>query len=391
MSVKLYEERKADFKSIFGKYEGDKYSPIRGVISNLDKCEVFPFYYDAWENDTDPYPVLSILYSLYKSLDIGSLEDKSIKENLNSILSCLSMSAQFLFGVPDINRVIKQINNEFKSSRKKELLLPITDHHSIIELIKQLINDVINKSHCKSIVIFVDELDRCNPSYAVRLLEDIKHYFLMDNVTFVFSVNLSELQHMVKSVYGEQFDAFRYLDRFFDIRLNLPVANQELYLKKEISKSENLGILDHSILAVSSLFKLELREFYKFSRIVHLLAETDSKFNIPEAQHFVFYILLPLAIGLKLYDIEKFNNFIEGKDPSPILEILIQPGIQSLIKWIFLDNKAILENNNEGNIKELVEEAYQTVFEVKYKTVGKCDFRGDWKSILLSKVCMIQK
>lgn len=391
MSVKLYEERTADFKSIFGKYEGDKYSPIRGVISNLDKCEVFPFYYDAWENDTDPYPVLSILYSLYKSLDIGSLEDKSIKENLNSILSCLSMSAQFLFGVPDINRVIKQINNEFKSSRKKELLLPITDHHSIIELIKQLINDVINKSHCKSIVIFVDELDRCNPSYAVRLLEDIKHYFLMDNVTFVFSVNLSELQHMVKSVYGEQFDAFRYLDRFFDIRLNLPVANQELYLKKEISKSENLGILDHSILAVSSLFKLELREFYKFSRIVHLLAETDSKFNIPEAQHFVFYILLPLAIGLKLYDIEKFNNFIEGKDPSPILEILIQPGIQSLIKWIFLDNKAILENNNEGNIKELVEEAYQTVFEVKYKTVGKCDFRGDWKSILLSKVCMIQK
>ena len=391
MSVKLYEERKADFKSIFGKYEGDKYSPIRGVVSNLDKCEVFPFYYDAWENDTDPYPVLSILYSLYKSLDIGSLEDKSIKENLNSILSCLSMSAQLLFGVPDINGGIKQINNEFKSSRKKELLLPITDHHSIIELIKQLINDVINKSHCKSIVIFVDELDRCNPSYAVRLLEDIKHYFLMDNVTFVFSVNLSELQHMVKSVYGEQFDAFRYLDRFFDIRLNLPVANQELYLKKEISKSENLGILDHSILAVSSLFKLELREFYKFSRIVLLLAETDSKFNIPEAQHFVFYILLPLAIGLKLYDVEKFNNFIEGKDPSPILEILIQPGIQSLIKWIFLDNKAILENNNEGNIKELVEEAYQTVFEVKYKTVGKCDFRGDWKSILLSRVCMIQR
>ena len=393
MKVKLYEERKDDFKSIFGKYEGDKYSPIRGVVSNLDKCEVFPFYYDAWENDTDPYPVLSILYSLCKSLDIGSLEDKSIKENLNSILSCLSMSAQLLFGVPDINGGIKQINNEFKSSRKKELLLPITDHHSIIELIKQLINDVINKSHCKSIVIFVDELDRCNPSYAVRLLEDIKHYFSIDNVTFVFSVNLSELQHMVKIVYGDQFDAFRYLDRFFDIRLNLPVADQERYLKNEISTSEHIGILDHSILAVSSLFKLELREFYKFSRIVLLLAKSNSNFEtqIHEDQVFVLDILLPLAIGLKFYDIEKFNNFIEGKDPSPILEILIQSDIQSLIKMIFLDNKANLENNNEGNIKELVEEAYQTVFEVKYKTVGKCDFRRDWKSILLSKVCMIQR
>lgn len=391
MSVKLYEERKADFKSIFGKYDDEKYSTIKDKVTNLDQCEVFPFYYDAWDNDSDPFPVLSILYSICKSLDNGLLEAKSITENLNSILSCLSKSAPILFGLPDLICYLKQINSELTSNKNKNLLLPITDHHSIIASIKALIKVVIDNSHCKSIVIFVDELDRCNPSYAVRLLEDIKHYFSIDNVTFAFSVNLSELQHMVKMVYGDKFDAFRYLDRFFDIRLNLPVANQELYLKKEISKSENLGILDHSILAVSSLFKLELREFYKFSRIVHLLAETDSKFNIPGAQHFVFYILLPLAIGLKLYDIEKFNNFLEGKDPSPILEILIQPGIQSLIKWIFLDNKAILENNNEGNIKELVEEAYQTVFEVKYKTVGKCDFRGDWKSILLSRVCMIQR
>ena len=391
MSVKLYEERKADFKSIFGKYDDEKYSTIKDKVTNLDQCEVFPFYYDAWDNDSDPFPVLSSLYSICKSLDNGLLEAKSITENLNSILSCLSKSAPILFGLPDLICYLKQINSELTSNKNKNLLLPITDHHSIIASIKALIKVVIDNSHCKSIVIFVDELDRCNPSYAVRLLEDIKHYFSIDNVTFVFSVNLSELQHMVKMVYGDKFDAFRYLDRFFDIRLNLPVANQELYLKKEISKSENLGILDHSILAVSSLFKLELREFYKFSRIVHLLAETDSKFNIPGAQHFVFYILLPLAIGLKLYDIEKFNNFLEGKDPSPILEILIQPGIQSLIKWIFLDNKAILENNNEGNIKELVEEAYQTVFEVKYKTVGKCDFRGDWKSILLSRVCMIQR
>lgn len=393
MSVKLYEERKADFKSIFGKYEGDKYSPIRGVVSNLDKCEVFPFYYDAWDNDSDPFPVLSILYSICKSLDNGLLEKKSITENLNSILSCLSKSAPILFGLPDLICYLKQINSELTSNKNKNLLLPITDHHSIIESIKALIKVVIDNSHCKSIVIFVDELDRCNPSYAVRLLEDIKHYFSIDNVTFVFSVNLSELQHMVKIVYGDQFDAFRYLDRFFDIRLNLPVADQERYLKNEISTSEHIGILDHSILAVSSLFKLELREFYKFSRIVLLLAKSNSNFEtqIHEDQVFVLDILLPLAIGLKFYDIEKFNNFIEGKDPSPILEILIQSDIQSLIKMIFLDNKANLENNNEGNIKELVEEAYQTVFEVKYKTVGKCDFRRDWKSILLSKVCMIQR
>lgn len=391
MSVKLYEERKADFTSIFGKYDDEKYSTIKYKVSNLDQCDVFPFYYDAWDNDSDPFPVLSILYSICKSLDNGLLEKKSIKENFNSILSCLSKSAPILFGVPDIYGCIKQINDDFKSSRNKELLLPVTDHHSIIESIKALIKVVIDNSHCKSIVIFVDELDRCNPSYAVRLLEDIKHYFSIDNVTFVFSVNLSELQHMVKMVYGDKFDAFRYLDRFFDIRLNLPAIDQERYLKQEISQSEHIGILDHSILAVSSLFKLELREFYKFSKIVHLLAENDSNSCIPEARHFVFYILLPLAIGLKFFDIEKFNNFIEGKDPSMVLKILTNQDVRHVIKLILLDNNADLENNNGDKIEELVQDAYQAVFEVKYKNVGKCDFSGDWKSILLSKVCMIQK
>lgn len=394
MSVKLYEERKADFTSIFGKYDDEKYSTIKYKVSNLDQCDVFPFYYDAWDNDSDPFPVLSILYSICKSLDNGLLKEKSITENLNSILSCLSKSAPILFGLPDLFCYLKQINSELTSNKNKNLLLPITDHHSIIESIKALIKVVIDNSHCKSIVIFVDELDRCNPSYAVRLLEDIKHYFSIDNVTFVFSVNLSELQHMVKMVYGDKFDAFRYLDRFFDIRLNLPVADQERYLKNEILTSEHIGFLDHSILAVSSLFKLELREFYKFSRVILLIAGSDFKSNHffdSEAHDFVLYILLPLAVGLKFYDIEKFNNFIEGKDPSPLLGIMTIPRMRRLIELIFLGSSVSLENNNEDNIEKLVKDAYQAVFEVKYKNVGKCDFSGDWKSILLSKVCMIQK
>ena len=61
------------------------------------------------------------------------------------------------------------------------------------------------------------------------------------------------------------------------------------------------------------------------------------------------------------------------------------------MKWIFIDNTVGLKNNNGENIEQLAQDAYQTVFEVKYKTVGKCDFRGDWKSILLSRVCMIQR
>src|SRR5699024_10803320 len=52
------------------------------------------------------------------------------------------------------------------------------------------------------LVVFIDELDRCKPSYAVRLLERIKHYFSHENITFVFSVNINELRHTIEKHYG---------------------------------------------------------------------------------------------------------------------------------------------------------------------------------------------
>ncbi|ANM17182.1 KAP P-loop domain-containing protein [Rhizobium sp. N541] len=64
--------------------------------------------------------------------------------------------------------------------------------------------------------ILVDELDRCRPSYAIHLLERMKHLFEVDRVVFVFATNSSQLQHSVSGAYGPNFDGFMYLKRFFD-------------------------------------------------------------------------------------------------------------------------------------------------------------------------------
>lgn len=63
-------------------------------------------------------------------------------------------------------------------------------------------------------IIFIDELDRCKPSFAVHLLEQIKHYLYDERIIFVLSVNQEELQYTIKHFYGNEFDASRYLDRF---------------------------------------------------------------------------------------------------------------------------------------------------------------------------------
>ena len=72
--------------------------------------------------------------------------------------------------------------------------------------------------------VFVDELDRCRPDFAIALLEGLKHIFGIDGVCFVVSVNLSQLSESVKAVYGAGFEGYGYLERFFDMRYGRPRA-----------------------------------------------------------------------------------------------------------------------------------------------------------------------
>jgi hypothetical protein len=64
--------------------------------------------------------------------------------------------------------------------------------------------------------VLIDELDRCRPTYAVQLLERVKHLFDVEGVVFVFATNASQLQHSIAGAYGSNFDGMRYLKRFFD-------------------------------------------------------------------------------------------------------------------------------------------------------------------------------
>ncbi len=74
---------------------------------------------------------------------------------------------------------------------------------------------------CFPLTIIVDELDRCRPSFALELLERIKHLFDVDNLVFVLLVNRDQIESYIKTVYGT-FDAEAYLLKFGSIFVDLP-------------------------------------------------------------------------------------------------------------------------------------------------------------------------
>ena len=74
------------------------------------------------------------------------------------------------------------------------------------------------------LVLLIDELDRCRPTFAVAMLERIKHFFDVPGLVFVLAVDLDQLKASTRTVYGTDIDATEYLRRFVDLELRLPRA-----------------------------------------------------------------------------------------------------------------------------------------------------------------------
>lgn len=118
---------------------------------------------------------------------------------------------QLTEGVSDVvDQAGKALLDQYRSRQKSREVFK--------QNLKQLaasINSMDNDPRQSPIFVVVDELDRCRPSYAISLLEEIKHLFDVPGVVFVIALHGQQLTKSIEAVYGAQFDATAYLRRFF--------------------------------------------------------------------------------------------------------------------------------------------------------------------------------
>ena len=96
----------------------------------------------------------------------------------------------------------------------------------------------------KPMIIFVDELDRCRPDYAISLLERIKHLFNVQNIIFILGIDKEALSNSIKVIYGEQTDVNGYLTRFIDLEYKLNDIKKVDYINFLLEKYKFKQIFD---------------------------------------------------------------------------------------------------------------------------------------------------
>lgn len=296
-----------------------KYINIDNDMLKKLKEEYIVFYYNAWENDDAPSAMLSLLYKLINDTYLHSKQN--ITKKVVNIFNILVKFATA--GKVDIKQCL--LNEEWDN---KQVTDSIKTSEEIKDDFKKAIDELLQVLSKNKMLIIIDEIDRCKPTFAIDLLENIKHFYDDDRIVIIVGTNNKQLSSLVQKVYGDKYDGSTYLDKFFDVNLELPNNYMETYINK-ILKGTPLSTNDYINYynEIAKYYHLTMREYNRYINSLNLLQKSID--NIKDVYGFsryiplsIKYIFLPIALCLKIINKDKYYAFISGNLFEEILPLI---------------------------------------------------------------------
>lgn len=279
--------------------------------------QIDSIYFSAWEDDFSQDPLIAILGELTAHI-VKNSDDNSLKAE-----KIIAMGAKLMpYLSPVINLATAGIINPNIADTVSNIANKLINEHQtkkdILVEFKQSIKDIIAD---KPLVIFIDELDRCRPLYAIELLERIKHVFGIEKLIFVLSLDKKNLAESIKSQYGN-IDTDNYLKRFIDLEFSLENPNAEKFctaLYQEFALKEILNKKDIDIgynyymdplefmKQLVDVFHLSLRQIEQIFTKLHILFSTIEPRLFK--QHFAVFVFFE---ALKSHDESLYLGLVNG-------------------------------------------------------------------------------
>lgn len=262
------------------------------------------FHYNAWENDFYDEPLVAILSVMIDSLDNYSraeetankinakLAQTAIKIFKNLAISIANYKLKDKTGLEfrDVINDIKEVSNA--KSKHAKMKKEIDNYSSLKDLLTEIHNQIKSLSEEVNILLIVDELDRCLPEYAIKVLERLHHVCNDKPVIQLLAINKKTLTDSIVKVFGK--DIFKiedpknlttalkwnehfadsYLQKFVNVLIPLPNGKLD-------SRLEILNGLDKSFVPFTRTDfggeGINVNEEYLSKFIAHLFSGTERR------------------------------------------------------------------------------------------------------------------
>ena len=315
-------------------------------------------YLDAFANDYLDDPFLTIAAEISQAFkgsneidaeEIGDFNSKtaSVLISLASIIPMIAARAGLhMIGLGALGEAAQQTYKEGKElydlasdqiteKVKEKIEEKINNHHIEKETIQDFKNELAKlaeKLH-KPLVFLIDELDRCRPDFAIRLIERIKHFFDIPKIVFVLVMNKPQLLQSVKKFYGYDSEMNGdYLEKFVDFTVHMS-SDSDIYDFEEVIKYQ--------------LFRIgELNSLNDRSELFYwvLGLQLDKKFNSRELiKKLNKYALLRTSHQKKNLIL---LSLIMGQEPYANYHIFINSVVKKINEYLCADKRLFMQRHN---------------------------------------------
>lgn len=225
-------------------------------------------YFNAWKKDYTGDPFVSLVAAINDQLasqrglspELESLEgfvEKASKAIAATTPILMKFAAKGLLrrftgiDADGAGEALQGVSDDVAEAAIQSLIENSAQEQKIVEdftnaLEKLVVEVAKNKSDYNNapVYILIDELDRCRPTYAIELLERVKHFFNVPGCKFIIATDTAQLIHSVKAIYGHGFNSDEYLKRFFDLSYSLQVTELSKWIEVKTKGDESYYFLE---------------------------------------------------------------------------------------------------------------------------------------------------
>lgn len=332
--------------------------------------------FNAWQADFSADPLVAFLGELEALDKLAGGKSKTFRSHLGNAKRIATVLAKraapvaakiATAGVLDLKPLTEAAIADFVRDVVKDAVDAYTAEKKLIAKFRESLTKAVASlgpaDQDGKLIVFVDDIDRCRPTFAIELLERIKHIFDVENAIFVLSIDKDQLSVSLKAIYGEGLKTDAYLRRFLDIEYLLPPPDPKAFTNNLFNRfsfekffaERTHKVLEHeprhlveTFTILSELLNLDLRAREQcFTRIRVAMMTT------PPSKHF-FPMLVTTLVILSAGAPEVYRKYaVENGSAVEILKYL-----RSL----------------KGG-KEFLDEHFGTVME-GYLLAADADFRG---------------
>lgn len=318
---------------VFGNWGSGKSSLMLLLQQSLQEWEksqvneyhniILQVYFNSWQFESYDSTKLTMIESILEALDKDINTRKDVFERADDLLARINF---LKVGVFILKKAYDNLTPEWmkKWLPKKDDIDKITGkdkYNNLLEDVtkgntskfiatfRELFEDLVNDMGYKAVIVYVDDLDRCDPKRIIGCLEAVKLFVNVKNTAFVIGADERIIEYAISQHYPIQMKKedisspfSDYLEKLIQLPYKLPRLSdneQETYITLLLCKNHLNEIHFNKI----HQKYLEFRKTDKHSKY----NIDDIKANIPENQNIDFY-----AVEYRLPIVPIIKQFLNG-------------------------------------------------------------------------------